>query len=272
MTRLTGLHYETLQPITLQIAGDRIATIEDYPCDSSEAATLPYIAPGLFDIQINGYNGIWFCSPNLTVSQVSQVTQALVNRGIAQYFPTLITASFEALRHGFQTLEKAVATSEIVAATVAGYHLEGPFISAENGPRGAHPMQHVRPADYSEFSRLQEAAGHRIKLITMAAESPGAVSFIKACCRDDVVVSIGHTAATEEQIDAAVDAGARLSTHLGNGAHGLLPRHPNYIWEQLSNDRLSASIIADGFHLPSSVMKCFYRCKQSERLILTFDA
>src|SRR5690606_31509122 len=100
----------------------------------------------------------------------------------------------------------------------------------------------------------------------------GAPRFIARAVSSGVVVAIGHTGATSEQIRAAVDSGARLSTHLGNGAHAVLPRHPNYIWDQLACDELWASIIVDGHHLPATVVKCFQRIKGSERLILITDA
>ncbi len=85
-------------------------------------------------------------------------------------------------------------------------------------------------------------------------------------------MAIGHTAATPAQIDAAVKAGARLSTHLGNGSHARIDRHPNYIWEQLASDDLWASFIIDGHHLPPSVVKCFLRAKTADRSILVTDA
>ena len=102
---------------------------------------------------------------------------------------------------------------------VCGCHLEGPYISAEDGPRGAHPREHVRHADWNEFQQLQEISGNRIKLVTLAPEVDGALDFIRTAVASGVVISIGHTAASPEQIRAAVDAGARLRrTHLGNGS------------------------------------------------------
>ena len=155
---------------------------------------------------------------------------------------------------------------------VAGCHLEGPYISSEDGPRGAHPREHVRPADWDEFCHLQDASGNRIRLVTLAPESPGAKEFIERAVASGVVIALGHTAATEDQIATAVHAGARLSTHLGNGSHGMLRRHPNYIWEQLAEPRLYASIIADGHHIPPSVIRTIIRTKTPARTILTCDA
>ena len=269
--QLHARHFETLRPVTLHIDGDRITDLSEYSCPEHEAQSIPIVAPGFFDIQLNGYSGKWFCSPDVTVNDVVEVNQELVNRGVAKYFPTLITASFDALHHGFTTLRQACEQNAAVAACVAGYHLEGPYISAVDGPRGAHPIQHVRPADYDEFTKLQVASGNRIRLVTLAAEAENAVPFIHQCRSDGVVVAIGHTAATSEQIQAAAEAGAQLSTHLGNGAHGSLPRHPNYIWDQLAEDRLWASIISDGCHVPPSVLKCFLKCKTADRTIITSD-
>ncbi|HLQ46990.1 MAG TPA: amidohydrolase family protein, partial [Planctomycetaceae bacterium] len=155
---------------------------------------------------------------------------------------------------------------------VPGIHLEGPYISPEDGPRGAHPLTQVRPADWTEFSRLQDISGQRIRLVTIAPETGNAVEFIRRAVASGVTVSIGHTGATPEQVTAAIDAGATMSTHLGNGAHGLIRRHPNYIWEQLGDKRLFASIITDGHHLPASVIRSVVRAKSTLHTIITCDA
>lgn len=271
MQRYQARHFSTAQPVELTVDGDTIHSIEPLPADDRSADALPWVAPGFFDIQINGYNGIWFSSPQLTVDDVVQVTEALVRKGITRYFPTLITASHEALRHGFETLRAACERHGLVGQAVAGYHLEGPYISAEDGPRGAHPLQHVRPADFDEFQALQSASGNRIRLVTLAAEAEHAEDFIRSCRRTGVVVALGHTGASPEQIQAAIRAGAQLSTHFGNGAHGSLRRHPNYLWEQLASDQLRASVIADGWHLPASVLQCVLKCKGRQGTILTCD-
>jgi N-acetylglucosamine-6-phosphate deacetylase len=159
-----------------------------------------------------------------------------------------------------------------VAEAVPGYHLEGPYISAEDGPRGAHPREHVRLPDWDEFSRWQEAAQGRILLVTLAPELEGALTFIERLVRTGVVVAIGHTAAKPSQIRDAIKAGATLSTHLGNGCHAMLPRHESYLWEQLASDELWTSIISDGHHLPASLVKCITRVKTPRKVILTCDA
>jgi N-acetylglucosamine-6-phosphate deacetylase len=155
---------------------------------------------------------------------------------------------------------------------IAGFHVEGPHISPEDGPRGAHPRPWVRPPDLDEFFRWQDAAQGHIRIVTLSPEWPEAIPYIERITAEGVVASIGHTQAGAAQIAAAVSAGATLSTHLGNGAHPLLRRHPNYIWEQLAEDRLMAGFIVDGIHLGSAFLKSAIRAKSVDRSVLVTDA
>ena len=160
----------------------------------------------------------------------------------------------------------------ILRRAIPGVHLEGPFLSPEDGPRGAHPAASIRDPDWDLFRGIQEAAGGLIRLVTIAPERPGAIGVISQLRQAGIVVGIGHTDAKDTDIDHAVEAGARLSTHLGNGAHAVLPRHRNYIQKQLAVDALVASLISDGHHLPSYVVKNMIRCKSVDRVILVTDA
>jgi N-acetylglucosamine-6-phosphate deacetylase len=267
---LRARHFTTGQSVDVTVVDGRIASVAPA---SSQPAThqAGWIAPGFFDLQINGCDGISFNSPKLTLEDVRHVVAVCRKHGIAELFPTLVTNSFVALAHGFATLNRACADPDLLR-NLPGFHLEGPYISAEDGPRGAHPKAHVRPPDWDEFRRLQDAAGGRIKLVTLAPELDNALKFIEQLVAIGVTVAIGHTAATGPSIRDAVAAGARLSTHLGNGSHALLPRHENYLWEQLACDDLWASIIADGHHLPPAVIKTILRVKTPARTILTCDA
>jgi N-acetylglucosamine-6-phosphate deacetylase len=231
-----------------------------------------WVAPGFFDLQINGCLGHSFNSERLSADAVDAVIIACRRHGITGFCPTLVTNSLSALAHGLATLRGVCETDTTAARTMPGFHLEGPYISAEDGPRGAHPRAHVRPPDWDEFCRLQEAAGGRIRLVTLAPEHEGALRFIEHLVGAGVVAALGHTAAGSARIREAVAAGARLSTHLGNGSHALLPRHDNYLWEQLAADELWASIICDGHHLPAAPVRCIVRVKTPGRLILTCDA
>ncbi len=261
---IDGRHHETGEPIRVAATGGVITAVEPI----GERPDLPTLAPGFFDPQINGALGVSFNSPTLTADGVRAVVAACRGHGIAAFAPTLVTGPFDALRHGFATL----ASLDDLAATLPVFHLEGPYISAADGPRGAHPRQHVRPPDADEFDRWQDAAAGRIRLVTLAPELPGALAFIGHLRKGNVVVSIGHTAATPAQLRDAVIAGATASTHLGNGCAATMPRHDNVIWEQLADDRLTAGVIPDGDHLPASVVKCILRAKTVARVYATCDA
>ncbi len=232
---------------------------------------LPYIAPGFVDLQVNGFAGVDYCSPHAPAEKIAWSIRMIHATGVTRFFPTVITGSPEDMAGALRNLARAKASLPEGGAMEA-FHVEGPHISPEDGPRGAHPQRWVRPPDYDEFRRWQEAADGNVRLVTVSPEWPEAPGYIEKLTREGVVVSVGHTKANAEQIDAAVSAGATLSTHLGNGAHQLLARHPNYIWEQLAQDRLAASFIVDGIHLGASFLKVALRAKGVERLILVTDA
>jgi N-acetylglucosamine-6-phosphate deacetylase len=267
---VTALHYQTGKPVTIAIRDGRIR--EAAPRElSSPLDELPYVAPGLVDLQINGYGGIDLNGPALSPEDVSSLVRSVWREGVTTLFPTIITNRPETIEQAMRSVDTACRRDSAAAQGIGGVHLEGPFISPHDGPRGAHPKSYVRPPDWEWFRRWQDAAGGRIRLITLSPEWPGSCEFIARCVESGVVVSIGHTAAAPEQIRAACDAGATMSTHLGNGAHLMLPRHPNYLWEQLADDRLWCSLIADGFHLPDQVLKVALKVKGS-RAILVSDA
>ncbi|HTU20152.1 MAG TPA: amidohydrolase family protein [Gemmataceae bacterium] len=269
--RLRARHYATGERMDLVCENGRIATMSAAgvgPVDVEAG----WVAPGFFDLQINGCDGISFNSPRLSDEEIHRVVRVCRRHGIVALCPTLITGSREALLHGFAAIRRACEADADLSRAIPALHLEGPYISAEDGPRGAHPLGHVRPPSWDEFRRFQDASGGRIRLVTLAPEHDGALAFIEKLTTSGVVVALGHTAATSACIRAAIAAGARLSTHLGNGSHALLPRHENYLWEQLAADELWASIISDGHHLPPAVLRCILRVKTPARTILTCDA
>ena len=266
--QLAGRHYRSGEPVRVDIRGGRIAAVES---SAEPADALPWISPGLIDIQSNGYGGQEFSSPALSVDKVVTICRQQAAFGVTQFLPTVTTASFETIVHSLRTITAAREAQADVAHTAPGIHLEGPYIATEDGPRGAHPLQHCRPPDWEEFQRFQEAADGQLRLLTLSPEYPEVPDFIRRAVDSGVVISIGHTTATSAQIRAAVDAGARLSTHLGNGAHRMLRRHPNYLWDQMADDRLMASLIVDGHHLPAEVVQTMVRAKTPERCILVSD-
>jgi N-acetylglucosamine-6-phosphate deacetylase len=222
--------------------------------------------PGFFDLQLNGFGGVDFNDPSATPEDVHRAIEKLRGTGVTRFLATLVTSPFER----FARCAKALARTGHPA--IAGFHMEGPYISPDDGPRGGHPREHVMGASIDDFSRRQEAAGGRIKLVTLAPEAGGAIKLIEHLAASGIRAAIGHTAASPETIQEAVRAGATLSTHLGNGCAMELPRHPNVIWEQLAADGLLASLIVDGHHLPPATVKAMVRAKGPQRVVLVTDA
>ena len=230
-----------------------------------------YLAPGWIDLQVNGFAGVDYNSGAAGHEAIAGSIRAMFRTGVTRFFPTVITGSPESMLGALRNLADA-RDGLPEGQAMEAFHVEGPFISPEDGPRGAHPAPWVRPPDLDEFRRFQDAARGNIRLITLSPEWPQAPRFIESIVCEGIVASIGHTRASAAEIAAAVSAGATLSTHLGNGAHPVLPRHPNYIWEQLAEDRLAASFIVDGIHLASSFLKVALRAKGLERSLLVTDA
>ncbi len=255
-------------PIEIRLTDGRVQTIHEVDSVNSEV----WITPALIDIQVNGFAGFDLNVATVTSEDVSAMVRALWRVGTGFLCPTVVTGSFEGIGNSLRAILKACEVDSRVAHSVLGIHLEGPYISAEDGPRGAHPLEHVREPDWDEFQRWQDIAEGQITIVTLAPEKKGAIPFIEKLVANGVVVALGHTAASGDDIRTAIDAGAKLSTHLGNGAHALIRRHPNYIWEQLGADELWASLIVDGHHLPAPVAKSMIRAKTLDRCLLVSDA
>jgi N-acetylglucosamine-6-phosphate deacetylase len=267
MLELTGRSVVTGKGVHLSIEQERVVDIN--PADVPQDA--PYISPGFIDLQVNGCAGSDYSSKDFAAEDLQRIVSLLAASGTARHVPTIITNTQRRIVKNLQTLMRVLENTPDLSAAVAGIHIEGPYISSEDGPRGAHDVKFVRDPSFSEFEEWQEAAGRRIRIVTVAPEKKGALDFIAKVSQRGVVVAIGHTAAAPERIREAVAAGATMSTHLGNASHSRLPRLQNYLWEQLADDRLYASIIADGFHLPASVLKVFARSKGLDRLVLVSD-
>ncbi|MCC7010324.1 MAG: amidohydrolase family protein [Acidobacteria bacterium] len=224
------------------------------------------VLSGFFDLQVNGFAGVDFNTPGLGVDEIDRAVSAMRATGVTRCLPTLITSSLER----FTACAWPIAAS--LSPAIAGLHLEGPYVSPLDGPRGAHPAAWVRDASIDDYHRREDAAGGRVRLVTLAPEVPGAIALIEHLVERGVRVAIGHTAATPAQIHDAVRAGATLSTHLGNGCADVQHRHHNVIWPQLAADALSASVIADGHHLPDDMLKSVLRAKGLARAVLVTDA
>ena len=266
--KCTGVNVFTGYPVEIRGA-ETITSVDDLV--DAHALSDMYIAPGFIDLQVNGFAGADYNDPNTSIELLDHSLQAQFACGVTRLYPTIITGTEERIAGSLRNLLKAKQTLENGAA-IEGFHVEGPSISPEDGPRGAHPLHCVRKPDIEEYKRWQHAAEGHVRLITIAAEWPEAARYIEYVTGEGVVISIGHTAATGAQIRNCVAAGATMSTHLGNGAHSILSRHPNYLWDQLAEDRLTASFIVDGIHIGESFLKVALRAKGLDRAVLITDA
>ena len=230
-----------------------------------------WLSLGLFDLQLNGFGG-YDLNAGPDAQTVRDLAAAVHASGVSRFAPTLITASRAALTDALRAIAEARDSDPLVKHAIPFVHVEGPHIAPEDGPRGAHPAQHVRPPDLAEFDAWQAACGNLVGLVTLSPHWPETSDYIRGLRARGVHVALGHTNAASDAIAAAAEAGATLSTHLGNGIAAVLPRHPNPIWTQLAEDRLWASFIADGHHLPAETFKAMLRAKTLDRAILVSDA
>ena len=226
----------------------------------------------LFDLQVNGFAGVDFQRSELTQAALRHAVDALHSHETRGIFLTLISDEIDALCRKLERIEEHCGRDPVIAATICGYHIEGPFLSAEEGYCGAHPAGLQRAPDFAAFGSLQSAAGGNIRLLTIAPEWPGSAEFIAEVTAAGVTISLGHTNASNAEIDAAIAAGATLCTHLGNGVPQTLPRHDNIVQRLLARDELTACLIPDGVHLPPFVLRNFFRAKPPGKVILTTDA
>lgn len=263
-----AISYSTGRPVRIKISGGLIREITE--TGNSEPVPDLYAAPGLFDNQVNGFRGVDFSDPVLETKDMRKAVEALNSEGVTSFFPTVLTNSHENLLRIFKNLASSL-RDETVSDSVPGFHLEGPYISPEPGFYGCHPSGFIRKPSWDEFAMYQEAADGNIRQVTLSPETDESFEFIKRCTASGVVVALGHTSASAEQINKAVDHGARLSTHLGNGCANMIHRHNNPLWPQLANDLLIPTIIADGHHLTPEEIRVFYKVKGPRKLILTSD-
>ncbi|MGB7326569.1 MAG: N-acetylglucosamine-6-phosphate deacetylase [Rubripirellula sp.] len=228
---------------------------------------------GLVDLQVNGYAGVDFNADAISDESLVDVCSRLKADGVDKILATIITAPFEAMLSRVHRIASAIDSFPEVAAVIAGIHVEGPFISPVDGYVGAHPQDAVMKADVEAASRLLDAGDGRVRLLTLAPEMDSDASVTRHLTEQGIVVAGGHSDASGDQLDAAIDAGLTLFTHLGNGCPAMLPRHDNIIQRVLArSDRVSVSLIADGHHVPDFALKNYLQCIPDDRVIIVTDA
>lgn len=214
----------------------------------------------MIDLQVNGFAGIDLNDGCVNTDRIHHLSDSLAAAGTTSWMPTIITAEASRIVDAIRVIHEARAERTQTRNAILGIHVEGPFISEEDGARGVHDPAHIRRFDLTEVQHWR-ASGGPISILTLSPHSDAAISGIPYLLDEGIVVSIGHTHATPAQIRAAAAAGARMSTHLGNGIAPILPRHPNAIWAQLAAPELTVGLIADGHHLPFDTLEAMIRAK-----------
>jgi len=227
---------------------------------------------GLLDLQVNGFAGVDFNATDLDADALDRALAAMLGTGVTTCLPTIITASAEDQARRLAALDRAVAESRFGPVMVPGYHLEGPFLNPADGYAGCHPPQVMTAPDADLVLRLEAGLSRPILLVTLAPELPGSEAAIGRLSGAGKIVAVGHSSADADTVAMAVEAGATMSTHLGNGVPQTLHKLDNTIFAQLAEERLHASFIADGIHLPRPALKAMLRAKGIERSILVSDA
>ncbi len=268
--RIDAIFYLDNRPVTIHVQDGIIGKIDRHGPTGKATGKKLYVAPGFIDHQVNGYLSHDFSRKGLTVDQVRKVTEAFWQFGITTYLPTLITSPRTVLTENFTILNKAIHDVDI-GNSVPGFHLEGPYISPLDGFCGAHNKEWVRKPDWGEFLGWYEASGKNIMEVSLAPEIDGALELIPKLCEKGIVVALAHHNANTEIIAKAIDAGATGATHLGNGCANQIHRRNNPLWPQLADDRLTASLIVDGFHLTPAQVNVFTRTKGIENIVLVSD-
>jgi N-acetylglucosamine-6-phosphate deacetylase len=250
--------------------GRGLATLSEVA--DPDAVTDERIVPGLFDLQVNGAGRYDLNSPDITTADVAELAMLQWKLGTTRFCPTIVTGPKDRMLNSLEVVSRARQEDVLLAYAMPFIHMEGPHISGLDGPRGAHDSEYIRPPDLREFEEWQRAAKGAVRLVTLAPELPGALEYIRGLRRMGVVAAIGHTAANPNEIELAVSAGARCSTHLGNGCEAVLPRHPNRIWTQLADKKLYATFIGDGHHLDDDTLAAMLAAKGIRRSILVSDS
>jgi N-acetylglucosamine-6-phosphate deacetylase len=224
-----------------------------------------------FDLQVNGFAGVDFQDPDLSQVALRRAVDALARHQTGGILLTLITDRVDALVAKLGQIERYRAADPVIATMLAGYHLEGPHLSPRPGYHGAHPRELMTAPDRAAFDRLQAAADGNVRLVTIAPEWPGSPEYIAHVVATGSRVAIGHSDASDTELDAAIAAGLALCTHLGNGVPLELPRHDNIIQRLLARDELAAVFIPDGLHVPPPVLRNFVRAKPPGKVLFTTD-
>jgi len=227
---------------------------------------------GYIDLQVNGYDGIDFNNDNLTLPELRKACEKFVADGAEQMLATIITEQIPTMVHRLRKLVELREQDPFIKQVIQGIHIEGPFINETPGYRGAHPVDAIHPNNLDEMKQLVDAAGGLARVVTLAPERDENLKVTSYLAKQGITVSLGHCNPTADELDAAIDAGARMWTHLGNGCPRQMDRHENVIQLALSRaDKLWPCFIADGVHVPFVALGNYLKLA-GDQVIIVSDA
>lgn len=264
-----GWHYATRQPVRVHWRNGRILFIEP---SGTRPSRFAWIAPGLVDLQINGFGGVDFQQDNLKLDDLLRAARRLIESGCTRFLLTLITDRWDKMLNRLEHLRKLRAESSILRAMIAGWHIEGPFLSAQPGFAGAHdPSVMIDPLP-EHIHQLRKVAGDDLLLLTLAPERLEAIAAIALATSLGIRVSLGHTNAQHKRLLQSIKAGAVGFTHLANGCPRDLDRHDNILWRMFETKGLKVSLIPDAFHVSPPLFRLIHRVIGGDSIYYTTDA
>jgi N-acetylglucosamine-6-phosphate deacetylase len=225
----------------------------------------------LVDLQVNGYMGVDFSSPLLNESDFVFACKKMIKHGVTAFLPTIVTSSEKLYEKNLSLIAKASEKQEL-KKHILGIHAEGPFISRVPGAVGAHNPKWTKKPDIEFLKKMQDWAQGKIKILTIAAELSNADKLCKYACKNNISIFLGHQDAQLNDLEKLADAGAKAITHLGNGMQNEVNRHNNILQYGLACDKLAATIITDGHHLPAHLIQTILRAKGVDKIAVISDA
>jgi len=262
-------HYATRRPVKVQWRDGVITSMQEM---KAEPPSEVWLAPSLVDLQINGYAGVDFQRDGLTADQLLTATGGLRKAGCAKFLLTLVTDEWTRLVNRLRHLRRLRSASLELKNAIAGWHVEGPFLSSEPGFHGAHNPEFMLDPTTDKIRELRSITESEPLLITLAPERNGAFDAIALAVSLGIRVSLGHTNASSDVLQQAVRAGATGFTHLGNACPQQLDRHDNILWRVLDATGLTVSLIPDRIHVSPSLLRLVHRALPGDSIYYTTDA
>lgn len=262
-------HYATREPVRVHWKGGKILFLE--PSKTTPPRNL-WVAPGLVDLQVNGYAGVDFQQDNVALDDLLRAVRGLHEGGGTRFLLTLITDRWEKMLVRLQHFRNLRAQSPVLQSAIVGWHIEGPFLSAQPGFSGAHDASAMIDPLPEHIHQLRKTAGDDLVLLTLAPERLEAIAAIALATSLGIKVSLGHTNAQHKRLLQAIKAGAGGFTHLGNGCPRELDRHDNILWRMFETKGLKISLIPDAFHVSPPLFRLIHRVVDNDSIYYTTDA